>query len=192
MTRASITPAPNPARTLAPWLCSPMRARVTERGLENSIRTHPERVLERQMGRKRRQALSRSPHALRPDDGDAAVDYTPIGAGPFEETNACKFFVWVDPATCPRGLDYGRHLQEKIKELEKKEDNLERLNEVMEKDLQKMMKKMDKLMRINNELKKKNEVMWKCNVLAMVVIGVLLVVWLGNWKHTNGKMLYLP
>ncbi|KAI8552736.1 hypothetical protein RHMOL_Rhmol06G0289900 [Rhododendron molle] len=110
----------------------------------------------------------------------------------FLETNACKFFVWVDPATCPRGLDYGRHVQEKIKELEKKEDKLERLNEVLEKDLQKMMKKMDKLMRINNELKKKNEVMWKCNVLAMVVIGVLLVVWLGNWKHTNGKMLYLP
>ncbi|XP_058216920.1 uncharacterized protein LOC131327807 [Rhododendron vialii] len=71
-------------------------------------------------------------------------------------------------------------LARKIKELKKKEDKLEKLNEVMEKDLEKMMKKMDKLMRINNELKKKNEVMWKCNVLGMIVIGVLLVVWLAN------------
>ncbi|XP_058206650.1 uncharacterized protein LOC131320086 [Rhododendron vialii] len=101
-----------------------------------------------------------------------------------QEKNACKFFVWVGPPTCPRGLNYGRHLQEKIKELQEKEEKLERLNEVMEKGLEKMMKKMDKLWRINNELKKKNEVMWKCNVLGMVVIGVLLVVWLANWKRT--------
>ncbi|XP_058181321.1 uncharacterized protein At4g04775-like [Rhododendron vialii] len=115
-----------------------------------------------------------------------------LGCINYEETNACKFFIWVDPPTCARGLDYSRHLQEKIKELEKKEDKLERLTEVIEKDLEKMMKKMDKLMRINNELKKKNEVMWKCNVLGMVVIGVLLVLWLANWKHIYGGMLYLP
>ncbi|KAI8569308.1 hypothetical protein RHMOL_Rhmol02G0268800 [Rhododendron molle] len=108
------------------------------------------------------------------------------------ENNACKFFIWVDPPTCPRGLVYGRQLQKKIKDLQEMEEDLRRLNEVAEKDKEKMMKKMDKLWKMNHELKKKNEMMWKCNVLCMVVIGLLLVLWLGSWKSTYGRMLYLP
>ncbi|KAI8566680.1 hypothetical protein RHMOL_Rhmol02G0060900 [Rhododendron molle] len=109
-----------------------------------------------------------------------------------KENNACKFFIWVDPPTCPRGLVYGRQLQKKIKDLQEMEEDLRRLNEVAEKDKEKMMKKMDKLWKMNHELKKKNEMMWKCNVLCMVVIGLLLVLWLGSWKSTYGRMLYLP
>ncbi|KAI8566008.1 hypothetical protein RHMOL_Rhmol02G0005800 [Rhododendron molle] len=115
-----------------------------------------------------------------------------LGCVNYEENNACKFFIWVDPPTCPRGLVYGRQLQKKIKDLQEMEEDLRRLNEVAEKDKEKMMKKMDKLWKMNHELKKKNEMMWKCNVLCMVVIGLLLVLWLGSWKSTYGRMLYLP
>ncbi|KAI8573347.1 hypothetical protein RHMOL_Rhmol01G0270000 [Rhododendron molle] len=68
---------------------------------------------------------------------------------------------------------FGRQLQNKIKELQEMEEDLRRLNEGAEIDKEKMMKKMDKLwkMIMNHELKKKNEMMWKCNVLCMVVIG---------------------
>ncbi|KAE9451422.1 hypothetical protein C3L33_16661, partial [Rhododendron williamsianum] len=91
------------------------------------------------------------------------------------EKNACNFFIWVDPPTCPRGLEYGRKLQEKVKHLQEREEDLKRLNESAEMDKEKM-KKIDKLWRMNHELKKKNEMMWKCNVLCIAVIGLLLVV----------------
>ncbi|KAI8551639.1 hypothetical protein RHMOL_Rhmol06G0201600 [Rhododendron molle] len=108
------------------------------------------------------------------------------------EKNACKFFIWVDLPTCLRGLEYGKQLQNKIKELQKMKKDLKRLHEVAEMDKEKMLKKMDKLWKMNHELKKKNEMMWKCNVLCMVVISLLLVLCLGNWKSTYGRMLYLP
>ncbi|KAI8538805.1 hypothetical protein RHMOL_Rhmol02G0154800 [Rhododendron molle] len=40
-----------------------------------------------------------------------------LGCVNSEEENACNFFIWVDPPTCRRGLEYGRNLENKVKEL---------------------------------------------------------------------------
>lgn len=55
--------------------------RVLERRLEHGVRPHPERVLERQVRRERRQALPESPDALGLGDGGAAVGDPLVGTG---------------------------------------------------------------------------------------------------------------
>lgn len=37
----------------------------------------------------------------------------------FRKKNGCNFFVWKDPETCPRGLEYAKIMQPKKEALER-------------------------------------------------------------------------
>ncbi|KAI8524730.1 hypothetical protein RHMOL_Rhmol13G0171500 [Rhododendron molle] len=42
-----------------------------------------------------------------------------LGCINYKKENGCNFFVWIDPQTCPRGLEYAKIMQAKKEELEK-------------------------------------------------------------------------
>ncbi|KAH7856176.1 hypothetical protein Vadar_033592 [Vaccinium darrowii] len=116
----------------------------------------------------------------------------------YQDPMGCKFFKWVDPQTCPRGLVYGRHLLNKIGQMEKRDEDLKRLLEVAEMDKEKLMKKIDKLSRMNEALRKKNEalekkneVIKKCMLVLVIVVGICVSLCLCNRKPMSGSGMYL-
>ncbi|KAI8553252.1 hypothetical protein RHMOL_Rhmol05G0001100 [Rhododendron molle] len=49
-----------------------------------------------------------------------------------KKRNGCNFFEWVDPETCPRGLEYAKIMQAKKEELERQVEELKMINEGLE------------------------------------------------------------
>ncbi|KAG5544643.1 hypothetical protein RHGRI_017172 [Rhododendron griersonianum] len=52
-----------------------------------------------------------------------------LGCINYKKHNDCNFFVWVDPETCPRGLEYARRMQAIKDELERQVEELKMMNE---------------------------------------------------------------
>ncbi|KAI8553249.1 hypothetical protein RHMOL_Rhmol05G0001100 [Rhododendron molle] len=54
-----------------------------------------------------------------------------LGCKNWKKRNGCNFFEWVDPETCPRGLEYAKIMQAKKEELERQDKMVEEENEAL-------------------------------------------------------------
>ncbi|KAI8552021.1 hypothetical protein RHMOL_Rhmol06G0232400 [Rhododendron molle] len=84
-----------------------------------------------------------------------------------KQRNGCNFFVWIDPKTCSRGLEYAKIMQAKkealegeVEELKMKIESLERGKQIMEEENEALVVKMADLTEANVSLQAQIEV-WK-------------------------------
>ncbi|XP_058212822.1 uncharacterized protein LOC131324742 [Rhododendron vialii] len=129
-----------------------------------------------------------------------------LGCVNYKKKNGCNFFVWVDPQTCERGLEYAKTMQAKKEELERQIEDLKMMNNELGKGIQKLEKENDalfvklaELTEINVKLvgqigpRKTTNRLTNLTTLVVVVIVVFVVcVLMSRVKHTHGKKpLYL-
>ncbi|KAI8532787.1 hypothetical protein RHMOL_Rhmol11G0241600 [Rhododendron molle] len=129
-----------------------------------------------------------------------------LGCLNYKKKNGCNFFVWLDPQTCERGLEYAKIMQAKKEELERQIEDLKMMNNELGRGIQKLEKENDalfvklaELTEINVKLagqagsRKKTNRVTNLTMLVVVVIVVFVVcVLMSSVKHTHGpKPLYL-
>ncbi|KAG5524081.1 hypothetical protein RHGRI_030922 [Rhododendron griersonianum] len=129
-----------------------------------------------------------------------------LGCVNYKKNNGCNFFVWVDPPTCERGLEYAKIMQAKKEELERQIEDLKMMNNELGRGIQKLEKENDALfvkitesIEINVKLagqtgpRKTTNRLTNMTTLVVVVIVVFVVcVLVSSVKHTHGnKPLYL-
>ncbi|KAG5541348.1 hypothetical protein RHGRI_021249 [Rhododendron griersonianum] len=129
-----------------------------------------------------------------------------LGCVNYKKDNGCNFFVWVDPETCERGLEYAKIMQAKKEELERQIEGLKMMNNELGRGMQKLEKENDalfvklaELTEINAKLvgqarpRKTTNRLTNLTTLVVVVIVVFVVcVLMSSVKHTHGKKpLYL-
>ncbi|KAB1224114.1 hypothetical protein CJ030_MR2G023224 [Morella rubra] len=73
------------------------------------------------------------------------------------KSNACGFFAWFDPPTCPRGMEVGRDLMKKVRDLESE-------NKVLKQSMTSLKRSMTSL-----------KVMLGVSWAVVVVMGALLM-----------------
>ncbi|KAI8552016.1 hypothetical protein RHMOL_Rhmol06G0232400 [Rhododendron molle] len=90
-----------------------------------------------------------------------------LGCINYKQRNGCNFFVWIDPKTCSRGLEYAKIMQAKkealegeVEELKMKIESLERGKQIMEEENEALVVKMADLTEANVSLQAQIEV-WK-------------------------------
>ncbi|KAG5540676.1 hypothetical protein RHGRI_020789 [Rhododendron griersonianum] len=135
-----------------------------------------------------------------------------LGCINYKKENDCNFFVWVDPETCPRGLEYAKIMQAKKDELERQVQELKMINEGLERGKQMVEEENDALvvkladlteMNINlrtmNEAKKTREfgTCFSGKIIVVVVILFVIIyvigVFVSTVNHSPKKSpLYLP
>ncbi|KAI8572951.1 hypothetical protein RHMOL_Rhmol01G0241000 [Rhododendron molle] len=59
--------------------------------------------------------------------------------------NGCNFFIWVDPPTCERGMEYAKIMQGKKEELERQIEDLKMVNRELGLGKQKLEEENDAL-----------------------------------------------
>ncbi|XP_058217634.1 uncharacterized protein At4g04775-like [Rhododendron vialii] len=137
-----------------------------------------------------------------------------LGCINYKKRNGCNFFEWVDPETCPRGLEYAKIMQAK-KELERQVEKLKMINEgletrnlMVEEENEALFVKIADLTEMNVNLAATNEALraqigtrktrqigtrlW--NIIVLVVVTVFVIgVLVSSVKHIpKKKTLYLP
>ncbi|XP_058216861.1 uncharacterized protein LOC131327742 [Rhododendron vialii] len=119
--------------------------------------------------------------------------------GCVKKNNGCNFFVWVDPQTCKRGLEYAKIMQAKKEELERQIEDLKMMNNELGRGIQKLEKENDalfvklaELTEINVKLagqtrpRKTTNRLTNLTTLVVVVIVVFVVcVLMSSVKHTH-------
>ncbi|KAI8565799.1 hypothetical protein RHMOL_Rhmol03G0289600 [Rhododendron molle] len=129
-----------------------------------------------------------------------------LGCLNYKKRNGCNFFVWVDPQTCERGLEYAKIMQAKKEELESQIEDLKMMNielgrgiKKLEEDNDALVVKLAELTEINVKFvektgpRKTTNRLTNLTTLVVVVIVVFVVcVLMSSVKHTHGKKpLYL-
>ncbi|KAG5549575.1 hypothetical protein RHGRI_014782 [Rhododendron griersonianum] len=96
--------------------------------------------------------------------------------------NGCNFFIWIDPPTCERGLDYAEIMQAKKEELERQVEDLKMMNEELGRGKQKLEEENDalfvkiaELTEINVKLAAQTGPRKTTNVKTLVVVLVVIV-----------------
>ncbi|KAI8567588.1 hypothetical protein RHMOL_Rhmol02G0133500 [Rhododendron molle] len=115
-----------------------------------------------------------------------------LGCLNYKKKNGCNFFVWVDPQTCERGLEYAKIMQAKKEELERGIQKLEKENDAL-------FVKLAELTEINVTLaeqagprKTTNRLRNLTMVLVVVILVFVVCVLMSSVKHTHDKKpLYL-
>ncbi|KAG5542936.1 hypothetical protein RHGRI_015882 [Rhododendron griersonianum] len=139
-----------------------------------------------------------------------------LGCMNYKEKNGCNFFVWIDPETCPRGLEYAKIMQAKKEELEKqvevlkmKNERLERGRQMVEEENDALVVKLADLTEMNVNLtttieavnaqigaRKTREIgpSYCRNIIVVVVIVFVIGVLMSSVNHNYPKKnyLYLP
>ncbi|KAG5522558.1 hypothetical protein RHGRI_034645 [Rhododendron griersonianum] len=87
-----------------------------------------------------------------------------LGCINYKQKNGCNFFVWIDPETCPRGVEYAKIMQAKkealegeVEELKMMIESLERGKQIMEVENEALVVKMADLTEENVNLTASNE-----------------------------------
>ncbi|KAI8535461.1 hypothetical protein RHMOL_Rhmol10G0176200 [Rhododendron molle] len=127
-----------------------------------------------------------------------------LGCVKYKKSDGCNFFIWVDPPTCERGLEYAKIMQGKKEELERQIEELKMMNKELGRGKQKLEEENDALFVKITELTeiivklaaqigpRKTTKMTTLVVLVVVIVFVVCVL-LSSVKHTHGKKtLYLP
>ncbi|KAG5515701.1 hypothetical protein RHGRI_036675 [Rhododendron griersonianum] len=68
-----------------------------------------------------------------------------LGCRNYKKENGCNFFVWIDPETCPRALEYAKIMQAKKEELEKQVEEFKMVIERLERGRQMVEEENDAL-----------------------------------------------
>ncbi|XP_058216848.1 uncharacterized protein LOC131327728 [Rhododendron vialii] len=68
-----------------------------------------------------------------------------LGCVNYKQKNGCKFFVWVDPPTCERGLEYAKIMQAKKEELERQIEDFKMMNNELGRGMHKLEQENDAL-----------------------------------------------
>ncbi|KAI8560889.1 hypothetical protein RHMOL_Rhmol04G0291100 [Rhododendron molle] len=138
-----------------------------------------------------------------------------LGCKNWKKRNGCNFFEWVDPETCPRGLEYAKIMQAKkeelvrqVEELKMINEGLETRNQMVEEENEALFVKIADLTEMNVNLANTNEALRAqigtrktrqigtrfLNIIVLVVVIVFVIgVLVSSVKHTpKKKTLYLP
>ncbi|KAI8538640.1 hypothetical protein RHMOL_Rhmol09G0119900 [Rhododendron molle] len=140
-----------------------------------------------------------------------------LGCSKYKKENGCNFFVWIDPETCPRGLEYAKIMQAKKEQLEKQVEELKMINERLERGRQMVEEENDALVvkladltemnvnltttieALNAQIgaRKTTEIgrSYCRNIIVVVVIVFVIGVLMSSVNHNNPKKnnyLYLP
>ncbi|KAG5515271.1 hypothetical protein RHGRI_036345 [Rhododendron griersonianum] len=139
-----------------------------------------------------------------------------LGCTKYKEKNGCNFFVWIDPETCPRGLEYAKIMQVKKEELEKQVEDLKMVTERLERGRKKVEEENDALFVKLAELTEMNVKLTTTiealnaqigarktreigpnyfrNIIVVVVIVFVIGVLMSSVNHNTPKekYLYLP
>ncbi|KAI8555370.1 hypothetical protein RHMOL_Rhmol05G0169700 [Rhododendron molle] len=139
-----------------------------------------------------------------------------LGCINYKKQNGCNFFVWIDPETCPRGLEYAKIMQAKKEELEKqvqglkmKIERLERGRQMVEEENDALVVKLADLTEMNVNLATTIEALnaqigarktrkigptYFRNIVVVVVIVCVIGVLMSSVNHNTPKKkyLYLP
>ncbi|KAI8544491.1 hypothetical protein RHMOL_Rhmol08G0301100 [Rhododendron molle] len=120
-----------------------------------------------------------------------------------QKRNGCNFFIWVDPQTCERGLEYAKIMQGKKEELERQIEDLKMMNKELGIEKQKLEEENDALVvkiteltEINVKLASQTGPRKTTNMMTVIVVVVVIVfvvcVLLSRAKRTHVKKhLYL-
>ncbi|XP_058179307.1 uncharacterized protein At4g04775-like [Rhododendron vialii] len=139
-----------------------------------------------------------------------------LGCRKYKKENGCNFFVWIDPETCPRGLEYAKIMQAKKEELEKEVEEfkmiierLERGRQMVEEENDALVVKLADLTEMNVNLTTTIEALngqigamktkeigpsYFRNIIVVVVIVCVICVLMSSVNHNtpNNQYLYLP
>ncbi|KAI8560872.1 hypothetical protein RHMOL_Rhmol04G0289500 [Rhododendron molle] len=139
-----------------------------------------------------------------------------LGCINYKKENGCNFFVWIDPQTCPRGLEYAKIMQAKKEELEKqvqelklRTERLERGRQMVEEENDALVVKLADLTEMNVNLTTTIEALnahigamktreigpsYFRNIIVVVVIVCVIGVLMSIVNHNTPKKkyLYLP
>ncbi|KAG5542935.1 hypothetical protein RHGRI_015882 [Rhododendron griersonianum] len=125
-----------------------------------------------------------------------------LGCMNYKEKNGCNFFVWIDPETCPRGLEYAKIMQAKKEELEKGRQMVEEENDALVvklADLTEMNVNLTTTIEaVNAQIgaRKTREIgpSYCRNIIVVVVIVFVIGVLMSSVNHNYPKKnyLYLP
>ncbi|XP_058219718.1 uncharacterized protein LOC131330230 [Rhododendron vialii] len=139
-----------------------------------------------------------------------------LGCINYKKENGCNFFVWIDPETCPRGLEYAKIMQAKKEELEKqieelkmRTERLERGRQMVEEENDALVVKLADLTEMNVNLRTTIETLnaqigamktreigpsYFRNIIIVVVIVCVIGVLMSSVNHNTPqkKYLYLP
>ncbi|KAG5562741.1 hypothetical protein RHGRI_005464 [Rhododendron griersonianum] len=139
-----------------------------------------------------------------------------LGCTKYKEKNGCNFFVWINPETCPRGLEYAKIMQAKKEELEKQIEDLKMVTERLERGRNKVEEENDALVVKLAELTEMNVKLTTTiealnaqigarktreigpsyfrNIIVVVVIVFVIGVLMSSVNHNTPKekYLYLP
>ncbi|KAG5524080.1 hypothetical protein RHGRI_030922 [Rhododendron griersonianum] len=115
-----------------------------------------------------------------------------LGCVNYKKNNGCNFFVWVDPPTCERGLEYAKIMQAKKEELERGIQKLEKENDALFVKITESIEINVKLAGQTGPRKTTNRLTNMTTLVVVVIVVFVVCVLVSSVKHTHGnKPLYL-